>query len=159
MKKYVYIFALFIVGFANAQTNKFVEVYNQLQDKKGVTTITINKAMFSMMNNLTTNDSDMKELDGLFKKMNSIKMIMIDKANKEAKNQVKSTFDKMNLEELISISKEGSKVRFLTENANAKVFKNVLMSINNDDQQIYMIMDGEITASEMNKMVKESNHK
>lgn len=40
------------------------------------------------------------------------------------------------------INKDGSKIRFLTENANAKVFKNVLMSINSDDQQMYMIMDG-----------------
>ena len=157
MKKYVFIFALFIVGFANAQTNKFVDIYNQFQDKKGVTTITINKAMFSMMGNLTTNDSDLKDLDGLFKKMNSIKMIMVDNTNKDAKSQVKSAFDKMKLEELMSINKDGSKIRFLTENANAKIFKNVLMSINSDDQQMYMIMDGEITASEMNKMVKESN--
>ena len=82
---------------------------------------------------------------------------MIDNTNKDAKNQVKSAFDKMKLEELMSINKDGSKIRFLTENANAKIFKNVLMSINSDDQQMYMIMDGEITASEMNKMVKESN--
>lgn len=155
MKKYVFIFTLFMVGFVNAQTNKFVDLYNQFQDKKGVTTITINKAMFSMMGSMTSNDSDLKDLDGLFKKMNSIKMIMVDNENKDAKNQLKLAFDKMKLEELMSINKDGSKIRFLTENASAKTFKNVLMSINSDDQQMYMIMDGEISADEMSKMVKD----
>ncbi len=157
MKKYVFIFALFIVGFVNAQTNKFVDLYNQFQDKKGITTITINKSMFSMMGNLTSNDAELKEMDGLFKKMNSIKMIIVDNENSDAKKQLKTAFDKMNLEELMSINKDGSKVRFLTENASAKIFKNVLMSINSDNQQMFMIMDGEITADEMNKMVKESS--
>ncbi|WP_353165769.1 DUF4252 domain-containing protein [Empedobacter brevis] len=157
MKKYVFILTLFIVGFTNAQTNKFVELYNQFQDKKGITTITINKAMFNMMGDFSTDDSDLKDLDGLFKKMNSIKMIMVDNENNEAKNQLKTAFDKMKLEELMSINKEGSKIRFLTENASAKIFKNVLMSINSDNQQMYMIMDGEISADEMSKMVKESN--
>jgi hypothetical protein len=161
MKKIVFILMLCIGVFTQAQTNKFVEVYNQFQDKKGVTTITINKAMFALAGNFMSKDSDLKDMQGLFNKMNSLKMIMVDnsKGNTDAKNQLKSAFDKLNLEELMSINNDGNNVKFLTDNANAKVFKNVLMKITGQDQLMYMIMDGEISSDDMSKMIKKSSKK
>ncbi len=160
MKKIAIIMVLFFAGIANAQVNKLVKVFNELEDSKGITTITINKAMFNMIGSFAENDEDLKDLDGIFKKMNSIKMLVVEGNTKsEPALKLKSAFDKLKLEELMTIKNDGNRVKFLTENANADVFKTLLLNIQSEDNVLYMILDGEVSSADISKLVNKESKK
>lgn len=154
MKKYIYIVLLIICSFANGQQNKYQKIYYDFEDTKGVTTISINKAMFNMLGNLQL-DEDLKNMESLFKKMNSIKMIIAtDKQNEIVRTSIKNAFRNLNLEELMAINNEGNKVKFYAEDSNSKVFKNLILNIISDETLMYMILDGEISADDLNTLIK-----
>jgi len=156
MKNLIILIALILSSMVGAQQNKYQKFYSDFEDLDGITTISINKAMFKMLGAIEM-DEDIKELTPLFKKMNSIKMVIYDgKRNSEIKNKLKSEFQNLNLEELMAINNEGNKVRFYTENSSSEVFKNLMLNISSVNELIYIILDGEINADDLGKMIKKA---
>ena len=194
-----------------AQKNKYEKLYQEVENIEGITTISINKAMFNMLGNLDL-DSELKNFDQLLKQVNSVKIIILDKdeALKKAKSELEKAKDKLNLaqaellkdatmdnaevekiakkiasdesklkakeevinnakvmleqslnqlnlEELISINNEGNKIKFYTETSKNEMFKNLILNINNDNNLLYMILDGTISANDLNQIIINSD--
>ena len=153
MKKLILIAALVITSVVNAQANKFTQLYNQFQNVKGVTTMTIDKGLFNMMGDMNL-DKEVKNWNSITKSINTIKMIVIDGDNQNAKNNFKNSFSKLKLEELMAVNKEGSKVKFYTDNSNSKIIKNLLLSISSKEETVYLMLDGAFKLSDIQNNIK-----
>ncbi|HEY4539031.1 MAG TPA: DUF4252 domain-containing protein [Faecalibacter sp.] len=153
MKKYIYLMVLIISTMSNAQQNKFHQFYNDFENQEGITTIKINKAMFSFLGNMDL-DEDLKKMTPLFKKMNSIQMIIYDgQKNTKIKEKLISDFKNLKLEELMTINNEGNRVRFYADQASSDIFNNLMLNISTSDELLYIILDGEIKAEDLNNMI------
>jgi len=158
MKNIIFFFVFIISGFVNAQNDKFEKLYQSFEDQKGVTTISINKAMFNMLGNMKL-DAELENLDEIFQKVNSIKMIIIDDKDKVnlAAESLKKEIKKIGLVELMSINNDGNRVKFYTEDATEDTFKNVILNINSTDNILFMILNGDISAKDLNTIVQTSS--
>lgn len=137
----------------NAQQNKFQKFYDDFENKEGVTTIKINKAMFSFLGSMDLDD-DLKKMTPLFKKMNSIQMIIYDgEKNAEVKEKLTMDFKNLKLEELMSVNKEGNRIKFYADQASSDIFNNLLLNIASSEDLMYIILDGEIKAEDLSNMM------
>ena len=153
MKKYIYLTLFIITTMVNAQQNKFQKFYDDFENKEGVTTIKINKAMFSFLGSMDLDD-DLKKMTPLFKKMNSIQMIIYDgEKNAEVKEKLTMDFKNLKLEELMSVNKEGNRIKFYADHASSDIFNNLLLNIASSEDLMYIILDGEIKAEDLSNMM------
>ncbi|MBF0598160.1 DUF4252 domain-containing protein [Faecalibacter rhinopitheci] len=154
MKKIIFLFAIVTASFLNAQTSKFNQLFEQLQNTKGVTTISVNKGMFNMISNLKL-ENEVENFSEIIKGINSIKLIVVEsKSNQMVQKKLKNMVKDMKLEELLAINNEGNKIKFYTEDSGAKSFKNLLLDISSGEENVFMVLDGEIKASDINKQIK-----
>lgn len=154
MKKIIFLFAIVTASFLNAQTSKFNQLFEQLQNTKGVTTISVNKGMFNMISNLKLED-EVENFSEIIKGINSIKLIVVEsKSNQMVQKKLKNMVKDMKLEELLAVNNEGNKIKFYTEDSGAKSFKNLLLDISSGEENVFMVLDGEIKASDINKQIK-----
>lgn len=157
MKNIIAVLIFVLSTVVGAQSNKFEKLYQDFEDQKGVTTISINKAMFSMLGNMKL-DAELENLDGILKKVNSVKMIIIEDegSGSKTRDELKKSIKQLGLQELISINNDGNKIKFYTEDSKGDTFKNVILNINNPDSFLFMILDGNITANDLNSIVQSS---
>lgn len=154
MKKKIFLFAIVTASFLNAQTSKFNQLFEQLQNTKGVTTISVNKGMFNMISNLKL-ENEVENFSEIIKGINSIKLIVVEsKSNQMVQKKLKNMVKDMKLEELLAVNNEGNKIKFYTEDSGAKSFKNLLLDISSGEENVFMVLDGEIKASDINKQIK-----
>lgn len=154
MKKIIFLFAIVTASFLNAQTSKFNQLFEQLQNTKGVTTISVNKGMFNMISNLKL-ENEVENFSEIIKGINSIKLIVVEsKSNQMVQKKLKNMVKDMKLEELLAVNNEGNKIKFYTEDSGAKSFKNLLLDISSGEENVFMVLDGEIKASDINKQIK-----
>ena len=154
MKNIVIVFALIISSIAFGQTNKFDQLFKQMQNKKGVTTLVLNKAMFNMMDNDDLK-KELKEYKNLMKVVESVNMIIVEKdADKTIKTNLRNSVKGMKLEELMSVNKENNKVKLYTENSNAKSFKNILMDVSTPTETVFLVLKGNFNPAEIQKSMK-----
>lgn len=153
MKKIILIVALIVTSAVNAQVNKFTQLYNQYQNVKGVTTMTIDKGLFNMMGDMNL-EKEVKNWNSITKSINIIKMVVIDGGNQTVKNNFKNSFNNLKLDELMTVNKDGNKIKFYTDNSNAKVIKNLLLSISSKDETVYLMMDGVFKLSDIQQNIK-----
>lgn len=138
----------------NAQTSKFNDLFNQLQNTKGVTTVSINKGMFNMIKNIDLGE-EVNDLEDIIKNVNAVKMIVFDS---NLDNVIQNKFDQIikdtKYEELMSINSEDSNIKFFTEDSSAKSFRNLVLDISSDKERMFLLLDGEIKASDIQKQIK-----
>lgn len=154
MKNIVIVFALIVSSIAFGQTNKFDQLFKQMQNKKGVTTLVLNKAMFNMMDNAELK-KELKEYKNLMKVVESVNMIVVEKeADKTVKTNLRNTIKGMKLEELMSVNKENNKVKLYTESSNAKSFKNILMDVSTPTETVFLVLKGNFNPADIQKSMK-----
>ncbi|MBQ0148350.1 MAG: DUF4252 domain-containing protein, partial [Flavobacteriaceae bacterium] len=104
MKKIIFLFAIVTASFLNAQTSKFNQLFEQLQNTKGVTTISVNKGMFNMISNLKL-ENEVENFSEIIKGINSIKLIVVEsKSNQMVQKKLKNMVKDMKLEELLAVN-------------------------------------------------------
>lgn len=156
MKKIIFLFAIVTASFLNAQTSKFNQLFEQLQNTKGVTTISVNKGMFNMISNLKLED-EVENFSEIIKGINSIKLIVVEsKSNQMVQKKLKNMVKDMKLEELLAVNNEGNKIKFYTENSSADIFNNLVLNINAENNLMYMILDGEITSKDLDAVINKA---
>ena len=154
MKNIVIVFALIISTIAFGQTNKFDQLFKQLQNKKGVTTLVLNKGMFNMLDNADLKN-ELKEYKNLMKVVESVNLIVVEKdADNSVKTNLRNSVKGMKLEELMSLNKENNKVKLYTENSNSKSFKNLLMDISTPTETVYLMLKGNFNQADIQKSMK-----
>jgi len=174
MKKLFIIIAVFFSTTAFAQLNDVHKIFDKYQDVEGITSIKVEKPMFNLLNKLNIQDEDVQKIKPLLGKINSIN-ILISGAGKlldsvadikpglikqgpgpaGLQHEINAAVGKLNYQELVTINSSGRKIKLLTLNATGDVLHNLLLSITGSDQNVLMLLDGEIPMNELNKFISE----
>lgn len=153
MKTIMLIISLFVASMAQAQISKLDQIFEQYKEQKGVTSIKIGKPMFKMLNKMKINDADVETIKPLLNKINSIKMLVFENAGSAIQNEVSTAISNLRYEELLVVNSEGNKIRFLAEDVEGESLSNLLLSINSDDETVFMILDGSLKYDDINALV------
>ncbi|WP_156307116.1 DUF4252 domain-containing protein [Sphingobacterium endophyticum] len=153
MKTIMLIISLFMASMAQAQISKLDQIFEQYKEQKGVTSIKIGKPMFKMLNKMKINDADVETIKPLLNKINSIKMLVFENAGSAIQNEVSSAISNLRYEELLVVNSDGNKIRFLAEDVEGESLSNLLLSINSDDETVFMILDGSLKYDDINALV------
>lgn len=154
MKTVLLIISLFIGSIAQAQISKLDQIFEQYKEHSGVTSIKIGKPMFKMLNKMKISDSDVATIKPLLSKINSIKMLIFENAGSAVQNDVSTAIRNLKYEELLAINSDGNKIKFLAENVEGDFLNNLLLSINSDEETIFMILDGALKYDDLNALVE-----
>ncbi len=174
MKKILIIIAVFCSSAAFAQVNDVHKIFDKYQDMEGITSIKVEKPMFNLLNKLSIEDEDVQKIKPLLAKINSINILVsgVDKlldsvADIEPglfrqgptppglQNEINLAVKRLNYEELVTINSGGRKIKLMTVNSTGDVLHNLLLSITGSDQNVLMLLDGEIPMSVVNKFISE----
>ena len=156
MKTILLIISLFIAGMTQAQISKLDQIFEQYKEHKGVTSIKIGKPMFKMLNKMKISDADVETIKPLLSKINSIKMLIFENAGSSVRNEVSSAIRNLKYEELMVINSDGNNIKFLAENVEGEFLNNLLLSINSDEETIFMILDGALKYDDINTLVSKN---
>lgn len=162
MKGFLIACLLLAASMANAQISKLDKLFEQYQGKKGVTTLKIGAPMFKILGNLKIDDEDLQRISPLLKNVKSLRMLIVeDGEDKNLTSVIRDAVSNLKYEELMSMNSEGEDIRFLAENieSNADILNNLLLTINGDGQNLFMILDGAIPLREVTSLVNENNKK
>ncbi|HAE68082.1 MULTISPECIES: DUF4252 domain-containing protein [Sphingobacterium] len=162
MKGFLIACLLLVASMANAQISKLDKLFEQYQGKKGVTTLKIGAPMFKLLGNLKIDDEDMQTITPLLKNVKSLRMLIVeDGEDKALTGIIQGAVSNLKYEELMSLNNEGQDIRFMVENmsANADILNNLLLTINGDGQNLFMILDGAIPLKDVTSLVNEGNNK
>ncbi len=175
MKKLIIIIAVcFFSVSAFAQINEIQKIFDKYQDVEGITSIRVAKPMFNMLNKLNIDDEDLKKIKPLLGKVNSVNILisggakLLDSLVKikpgilkqgespaGLQNEINLAVKKLNYEELVTINSSGRKIKLMTVNASGDTLHNLLLSITGTDQNILMLLDGEIPMTELSKFISD----
>ncbi len=153
MKTLMLVMSLFLATMAQAQISKLDKIFEQYKEHKGVTSIKIGKPMFKMLNKLKIDDADVEVIKPLLGKINSIKMLVLEGENKGIQTEVSNAIKNLKYEELMVINSEGNQIKFLAENVEGDYLSNLLLSINSDEDTVFMILDGSLKYDDLNALV------
>ena len=174
MKKIIIIIAVFFTSTAFAQLNDVHKIFDKYQDVEGITSIKVGKPMFNLLNKLNIQDEDLQKIKPLLGKVNSIN-ILISGADKlldsladikpglikqgqspvGLQNEINLAVKNLNYEQLITINSSGRKIKLMTVNSTSEILHNLLLSITGSDENVLMLLDGEIPMNELNKFISE----
>ncbi len=157
MKTLLIIVSLFISSMAHAQLSKLDKIFEQYKEQKGITSIKIGKPMFKMLNKMKLNDSEVDVIKPLLGKINSIKMLIMEGENLKLQDEVSKAIGNLKYEELMVINSDGNKIKFLAENTEGDFLSNLLLSINSEEDTIFMILDGTLKYDDINALVNTKN--
>lgn len=172
MKKLLFIFALTFSHFfnVNAQKEKLDMLFEKYQETEGVTSIKIAKPMFSMLNNLDIDDSELDKIKPLLKKINGLKILIIDQNPEDSGSDKPASFyqnlskeiltsvNKLNYEELMTVNSKDNKMKFLSSGTKDGVLDNLLLNISSEGNTVLMMLDGKISMDDVNKLINEAEN-
>lgn len=154
------------------QSDKLNLLFDQYQDTEGVTSIKIAKPMFRLLGNLNIEDEDLKKIKPLINKVNSLKILVVDKPDSNDKDSIVAynNFQKvqksmlaalknLNYEELMTVNSKDNKIKFLAANTASNVLDNLLLSINGEDSNVLMMLDGKISMDDVSNLVNDVQEK
>lgn len=175
MKKIIIILAIFSFSSAAfAQLNDVHKIFDKYQNVEGITSIKIGKPMFNMLNKLNIQDEDLQKIKPLLGKVNSINILISGGAKlldslanikpgliKQGEsplglqNEINLAVKNLNYEELVTINSSGRKIKLLTVNSSGDILHNLLLSITGRDQNVLMLLDGDIPMNELSKFISD----
>lgn len=157
MKKIFFILCfiwLSITGSAqNDSVIKFQNIIQSFENKEGATTITIAKPMFGLIGKMIKSD-ELQNIQPLLSQVNSVKMLIIDKAEAPVlETQLNSALKNMKVEELMTINSGTNKIKYLSSGTENDFVKDLMFSINSDEDNILILLDGKIKTEEVQKLI------
>lgn len=169
MKKLIILTTFILIPFAAfGQKDKLDQIFNKYENTEGITSIKISKPMFQMLDNLKSHDEEIAKIKPLLSKINSIKILVLEKGNHLNGKLATSSTEKMgreimgaveglNYEELMTVNSADNKIRFLASNAGTSTLDNLLLSITSKDEQLLMMLDGKISMADISALAEEAN--
>ena len=174
MKKLIIIAAIFLSSTAFAQLSDVHKIFDKYQEVEGITSIKVGKPMFNLLNKLNIQDEDLQKIKPLLGKVNSINILISGGAKlldslalikpgliKQGvnpiglQNEINLAVKKLNYEELVTVNSSGRKIKLLTVNSSGNMLHNLLLSITGADQNVLMLLDGEIPMDQVSKFISD----
>lgn len=173
MKKIIFIFILIFTNLnVFGQNVKLNDLFDQYQETEGVTSIKIAKPMFRLLGNINIDDEDLKKIKPLINKVNSLKILVVDKPEKGNKDSIEaynnfqkvqksmlSAIKNLNYEELMTVNSKDNKIKFLAANTSSDILDNLLLTINGEDSNVLMMLDGKISMNDVSNLVNDVQEK
>lgn len=152
MKTYIsFITGLLLTFSVSAQS--LTSFFNDLEDRNDIAIVSVNKEMFKMIAAMDVDfeDAGLKEL---IKGINSLKIyIQEDNADNEIFKQARSLAQNASMAELLSVKDGSEKVYLYTDSSgNSEYVKNLLLMVHDEDQNVFIRIDGTIKLSELSKL-------
>lgn len=148
-----------LLGYSNAQAQNF-DKYKSMND---VVSVNINKNMFKLMSqlDLETEDEEAQKIIGLINQLERIQIFTT--SNQEIRSALdkdaKAFMKNQKLEELMSVnSGEGKNVKFYFQPGKTdEMVKQLFMHVNDVEESIVILIDGNVNLAEIGKIAKEFN--
>lgn len=169
MKKILFIFILmFSTLNIFGQSDKLNQLFDQYQETEGVTSIKIAKPMFRLLGNINIDDEDLKKIKPLINKVNALKILVVEKPNPSDKDSIiayqnfqkvqtsmLSALKNLHYEELMTVNSKDNKIKFLAANTTSDILDNLLLTINGEDSNVLMMLDGKISMNDVSNLVND----
>lgn len=175
MKRVIIIITvLFFNCVAFAQLDDLHKIFDKYQETEGITSIKVGKPMFSILNKLNIQDEDLQKIKPLLGKVNSINILvtgggklldsLVDLRSFSLKqgqtppglqSEINLAVKKLNLEELVTINSSGRKIKLQTVGSSGDILHMLLLSITGSDQNVLMLLDGDIPMAELSKFISD----
>ena len=137
-------------------------VFDKFDNQDDITTIIVNKKMFSLMSKIDTKDKESQQFMNLVKKLDNLKVFMTDSDKKS--DEMKATADKFvktqGLEELMKISEKGKNVKiFVKSGATESQIKELMMFIEGSgkEKSVLMSLTGNFDLDELSVLTDKMN--
>lgn len=173
MKKIILILALIFGSFLNisAQKIQLYQLFDKFQDTEGVTSIKISKPMFGMLSKLDIKDAELDNIKPMLDKIEGLRILVVEQPEKDSKeynkmmlnfnnlqSEISNSLKKLNYEELMTVNSKGSKIKFLVSDAKGGILDDLLLSINDEDNTVLLMLDGKISMEDVNKLANEAQN-
>jgi hypothetical protein len=157
MRKVILIIALVVTNTIFAQS-----VFDKFDNQDDITTVIVNKKMFSMLSKVDTKDKQSQQYLALIKKLNNLKVFVT--ANSKKSNEMRATADKYvkttGLDELMRINEKGKNVKiYVKSGAIDSQVKELLMFIEGSgkEQSVLMSLTGNFDLDELSALTDKMN--
>jgi hypothetical protein len=152
MKTYISLITGLLLTFS-VSAQSLTSFFNDLEDRNDIAIVSVNKEMFKMIAAMDVDfeDAGLKEL---IKGINSLKIyIQEDNADNEIFKQARSLAQNASMAELLSVKDGSEKVYLYTDSSgNSEYVKNLLLMVHDEDQNVFIRIDGTIKLSELSKL-------
>jgi hypothetical protein len=158
MRKLILIIALLVVS------NTFFaqSVFDKFDNQDDITTIIVNKKMFTLMSKVDSKDKEAKEFMNLVKKLDNLKVFVT--ASDKKSDEMKATADKYmkssGMEELMRINEKGKNVKiYVKSGATDSQVKELLMFIEGSgkEESVLMSLTGNFDLDELSALTDKMN--
>ncbi len=157
MKKVILITLLVLASNGFAQS-----VFDKFDNQDDITTVIVNKKMFSLLSKVNPTDKESKQYIELIKKLDNLK-VFVTSSDKKA-DDMKATADKYiktsGLDELMRINNKGKNVKiFVKSGANDTQIKELLMFIEGSgkEESVLMSLTGNFNLDELSALTDKMN--
>lgn len=152
MKKIILIIALVLTNTFFAQS-----VFDKFENQDDVTTVIVNKKMFSMLSKVDVKDKESQQYVNLIKKLDNLKVFVTNNTKKgsEMKNVADKYQKSSGLEELMRVNDKGKNVKiFVKSGATDSQVKELLMFIEGTgkDETVLMSLTGNFDIDELSAL-------
>ena len=158
MRKVILIIALVLVS------NTFFaqSVFDKFDNQDDITTVIVNKKMFTMLSKVDAKDKQSQQYINLIKKLDNLKVFVT--SNTKKGNEMKSVAEKYQksagLEELMRISDKGKNVKISVKSgATDSQVKELLMFIEGSgkEESVLMSLTGNFDIDELSALTEKTN--
>jgi Domain of unknown function (DUF4252) len=158
MRKVILIIALVL-----ASNTFFAQsVFDKFDNQDDITTVIVNKKMFTMLSKVDAKDKQSQQYINLIKKLDNLKVFVT--ANTKKGNEMKSVAEKYQksagLEELMRITEKGKAVKiFVKSGATDSQVKELLMFIEGSgkEETVLMSLTGNFNIDELSALTEKMN--
>ncbi len=137
-------------------------VFDKFDNQDDITTIIVNKKMFSLMSKIDAKDKEGQQFMALVKKLDNLKVFMT--ASDKKSDEMKYTADKFvkteGLEELMQINEKGKNVKiYVKSGGNESQIKELMMFIEGSgkEQSVLMSLTGNFDLDELSILTDKMN--
>ena len=137
-------------------------VFDKFDNQDDITTIIVNKKMFSLMSKINAKDKEGEQFLALVKKLDNLKVFMT--ASDKKSDEMKLTADKFvkseGLEELMRINEKGKNVKIFVKSGNKESqIKELMMFIEGTgkEQSVLMSLTGNFDLDELAVLTDKMN--
>ena len=158
MKKTILIITLVLIS----NTIFAQSVFDKFENQDDITTVIVNKKMFSMLSKVDTKDKESQQYVNLIKKLDNLKVFVTN--NDKKGNEMKTVADKYlkssGLEELMRINEKGKNVKiYVKSGATESQVKELLMFIEGGgkEESVLMSLTGNFDIEELSALTDKMN--
>ena len=137
-------------------------VFDKFEDQEGVTSVVVNKKMFSLLSKMKVEDKETQQYVNLIKKLENLR-VFVTKSDKKA-DEMKAISDKYiktaSLEELMKINDKGKSVKiFVKSGAGDSQIKELMMFVDGglNEETVLMSLVGDFDLNELSVLTDKMN--